>query len=94
MVHVTQQQRKRLLHTNVATPFLQQILVETAAIGDLGQAVDACLLAFLRRIVALINENLDQDFEVAFLPRHRLNKFLQFLLRSLDAPSPQPSGWR
>ena len=66
MIYITDQERKRLLHPNVAAPLLQQILVETAPVGDLRKAVDACFFAFLRRIIALINENLDQNFQVAF----------------------------
>ncbi len=60
-----------------------QILVKPAAIGDLGQAVDTRFLTFLRGLVALINEDLNHDFQVSFLPPHCLNQLLQFLLGRL-----------
>ena len=78
MVYITEQQRKRLLHPDVSAPLLQQVLVETPPIGDLREAVDARLFAFLRRIVALIDEDLDQNFQVPFLPRDGLNEFFSF----------------
>ena len=76
MVHITDEERKRLLHANVTIPFLQQVLVETAPVSDLGEAVDACFFAFLRGIVALIDENLHQNFQVALLPGDGLNQGL------------------
>ena len=35
----------------------------------------------------LIDENLDQNFQVALLPRDRLHEFLQFLLCGLTLPN-------
>jgi hypothetical protein len=55
MIYITDQQRKRLMHPNVPTPLLQQVLVETPPIGDLGDAIDARLFTFLGRIVALLH---------------------------------------
>ena len=78
MVYITDQECNRLLHPNVSAPLLQQELVETASVGDLRKAVDARLFAFLCRIVALIHENLHQDFEVALLSSDRLNEFCSF----------------
>src|ERR1035438_9411235 len=82
MVHIEDQERKRLLQLNVASPLLEQILIEPAPVGNLRKAIDACLLAFLRKAVTLVHKNLYEDFEVSFLSRYSSEEFLQPLLSS------------
>src|SRR5258707_13527271 len=86
MVHVTDEERKGLLHANVTAPFLGQVLVETTPVGDRGEAVGACFFALLRGIVALIDENLHQNFQVPLLASDVLNERLQFFLGGVTLP--------
>ena len=67
MIYITDEERDGLLHANVTAPLLRQVLVEAAPIGDLRKAIDACFFAFLGRIVTLVDEDLDQDFEISLL---------------------------
>src|ERR1700679_1974766 len=71
----------------MAAPLLYQILVELPPVEDLCKAVDAGLFAFLREDVALVDQYLNQNFEVALLPRDRIQERPQLLFRRLAFPN-------
>ena len=78
----------RLLHPNVAGPTpATKYSSKRRRLASCRKAVDAGFFAFVWPNRRLVDEDLDQDFQVALLPCDRLDELLQFLLCGMALPN-------